>query len=188
MKIETTWNSGTFTLAHSADIPEEMIPIVLAFGVRQIVQRNSKHDKVLGAFTTDRALAHKPKGDGPWRKKDWTRGSVEYTDALARQLEGVYSKIKLSEDEDGEAVELPITTVASRYDGAIKAEPKFAREKKKFAEKESSEAGLEAWLKSFVGYTGATHGEDGEYSTEALAATKIKIDAFLEAALKAGGG
>ncbi len=179
MKIETTWNSGTFTLAHSAEVEEALLPTLAAFGLRYLVQRNSGHDKALGAFTTDKSLADKPKGDGPWRRKDWKRSTVEYTDALARKLEGVYAKAKLSEDEDGEAVELPVTTVASRYDGAAKAEPKFAREKKKFAEKESTAAGLEAWLKAFAGYTGATHGEDGEYAVEALAAAKAAIDKFL---------
>jgi hypothetical protein len=69
--------------------------------------------------------------------------------------------------------------VVDSYDGAEAKAPKFAREKKKFAEKESTAAGLEAWLKAFAGYTGATHGDDGEYSVEALAAAKAAIDKFL---------
>lgn len=82
----------------------------------------------------------------------------------------------------GEDVGLPggitVGITVTRYEHGATAEPKYAREKKKLGEKESAGT-LEKWLADFCGYTGDTHGDDGEYHRDALASAKKAIDAFL---------
>lgn len=166
MKIDKEWNLGNFTIALTAEVNEEVANKLKSLGLLYLGQRNSEVDKILGGF--------EKKGDKNVRKVGWKRGDVEYTDALATALAKSFASLKLDD-----AVNIPCEAIVVRYDGAAKAEPKFAREKKKFVEKESTAEGLAAWLAKFAGYTGATHGDDGEYSVDALAAAKAAIDKFL---------
>lgn len=185
MKVNTEWNSGTFSLTHEAEVSDAQLPILAAFGLRYLVQRNRDHDVILGAFTTDKGEAKgEAKGKGPWRRKDWKRNGVAYSTTLAEALKQSYSEVVLSEDEAGAAEKLSVRTHVWQYDGP-QGGAKYVREKAKMAEKESSEEGLEVFMKRFADYVGPTHDEAGEdYAPAALAALKVAIDKFLSEKMK----
>lgn len=165
MKIETSWNLGNFSVALEAEADEVMAKKLQGLGLLYLGQRVSKVDKVLGGF--------EKKGDKQVRRVGWKRADCEYAKALESALAAAFSELELPDDS-----KLACTAVIGEY-VPTKVEPKFQREKLKFAEKESTEEGLEAWLKRFAGYTGPTHGEDKEYAVEALQAAKKAIDEFL---------
>lgn len=166
MKIETKWNLGNFTVALEAEADGVVLAKLQSLGLLYLGQRNSGVDKILGGF--------EKKGDKQVRKVGWKRTDIPFTVELAKALSESFELMEVLEN-----VPIESRVVVTEYDGPDKAEPKFAREKKKFAEKESTPAGLEAWLKSFCGYAGPTHGEDKEYAVEALVAAKAAIDKFL---------
>lgn len=166
MNVSTKWNLGNFTIALGAEVNDEQYAILATRGLLHSGQRVSKIDKVLGGF--------EKKGDKEVRRKDWKRTDADYSDALRDKLQALFESLEIADD-----VKIPCDVSIVQYDGAQSAEPKYAREKKKFAEKESTPAGLDAWLKSFVKYDGPSHGEDGEYAVEALSAAKAAIDKFL---------
>ncbi len=167
MKAETKWNLGNFTVALSTEATPEVDTVLRNLGLLYVGQRVSEVDKILGGF--------EKKGDKNVRIAGWKRADVDYTDSLRTALSAAFQELTLPDSEK----KIECDVLVSRYDGPAKAEPKYAREKKKFAEKESTEAGLEAWLESFCGYTGETHGADGEYAVEALQSAKAAIDEFL---------
>lgn len=168
MKIETKWNLGNFTVSLTADVKPEMDQKLANLGLLYLGQRVSEVDKILGGF--------EKKGDKMVRKEKWKRADVEYSEALKHALNAAFTELTLPDE-----TKLECDVVIGQY-VPTKSEPKFQREKLKFAEKESSPAGLDAWLKSFVGYEGPSHTEDGEsYSPEALAAAKLAIDKFIAA-------
>lgn len=170
MKIETKWNLGNFTVSLLAEANEAVDQTLRNLGLLYLGQRVSKVDRILGGF--------EKKGDKFVRKEKWKRTDTEYTPELAKALAEVFGTLEVPMGDETEAL-LACAVEVTAYT-PTKSEPKFQREKLKFAEKESSEKGLEAWLKDFCGYTGATHTEDGEgYATEALATAKLAIDKFI---------
>ncbi len=166
MKAETKWNLGNFTVSLETEATPEIDQSLRNLGLLYLGQRVSKVDRILGGF--------KKEGEKFVRKAGWKRTDTDYTPDLAASLAEAFASLEVSE-----GVVLECLSEVTRYDGPAKAEPKYAREKKKFAEKESTSEGLEAWLKKFAGYEGATHGEDGEYAVEALQSAKAAIDEFL---------
>lgn len=166
MKVNTKWNLGNFSVALSSEVDANVLGTLESFGLLYLGQRNSEVDKVLGAF--EKGADGKSK-----RKAGWKRMDVDYSATLAEALAKTFGELKVDD-----ATTLECDVVITQY-VPTKVEPKFQREKLKFAEKESTEEGLEAWLGRFARYAGPTHGEDKEYAVEALAAAKRAIDEFL---------
>lgn len=169
MKIETNWNLGNFSVALEANADEATAAKLQSLGLLYLGQRVSKVDKVLGGF--------EKKGDKQVRRVGWKRADCGYAKGLESELAAAFAELELPDE-----TKLVCTAVIGEY-VPTKSEPKFQREKLKFAEKESTPEGLDGWLKRFAGYVGATHTEDGEsYSPEALQAAKLAIDKFLATA------
>lgn len=74
----------------------------------------------------------------------------------------------------------------TEYVGGEPAALKYKAEREKASAHESA-GDLEAWLAAKVGFTGETHGADGEFSREMLHAIKVKVDEIAKAAAKAAG-
>lgn len=164
--ITTKWNSGNFSLSHSAEVDDATMELLAAQGLLWFAQRNREHDKVLGAF-------HAVNGKQV-RIKDWKRGDVDYSTADGAKLKAVYGSFDVSD-----TVKLPIVTEVGEYVRDV-AEPKYAAAKAAMARHESADD-LEAWLEGKIGFKGEPHGADGEYNVEALKA----IDGFVKAQLAA---
>lgn len=154
MMIKASWNSGNFTLAHTAEVDDVGLAALAEKGLLWHAQRNGEHDKALGSMETV---------DGrEKRKTGWKRGDVGYSASGASALVTAYAELG-----DLEAVETVVTEYV-REEGA-----KFVDEKAGMLKHESA-GDLEAWLKTSCGYSGATHGEDGEYSVDALRAVRVR--------------
>jgi len=102
MKITHDWNSGNFTLSHSADITQEQLVTLASKGLLWHMQRNRKHDEILGAFETVNGKSK--------RKAGWKRNDVAYDSALASKLKESYSRLEIA---DG--VFVPIETAIEEY-------------------------------------------------------------------------
>lgn len=175
MQANTKWNSGNFTLTHSAEIPEAMIPAVLSIGILWLAQRNREHDVVLGAF-------EKVNGKNK-RKAGFKRGDVAFTPALALALKAGYEDNFVV--ENGEAkLKLDVQTFVEEYVRDT-AEAKFAFEREVATARESlPQAEFDKWLEGIRAYGefADTHTADGEdYSKEFLLAIRNKINAIKRA-------
>lgn len=160
MKIATKWNSGNFTLAHSAEVTEEQVPVLASLGLLYLAQRNREHDEVLGAYE---------KVDGKKKRKaGWKRNDVAYGATLAERLAATYAEFKL----DGDEV-LDVDTVVTEYIRDT-VESKFTDERAVAEARESlPEAEFEKWLRGTLGFKGETHTADGDdYSREFLLAIR----------------
>lgn len=80
------------------------------------------------------------------------------------------------------AAEVAVT----EYVGGEASEVKFKAEKAKASEHESK-GDLEQWLAEKIGFTGETHGADGEFARPMLQAIKDKVAALVKAATAAAG-
>jgi len=159
--IKTEWNLGNFTVALSADVDDGQLRYLASKGLLWLGQRQSKVDKTLGGYNGDKRI------------KGFKRSEVSYTPTLAKGLTADFETLEV-EDE----ITLTPSVVVTEYVRET-AEPKYKREKE-VAGRHESKGDLEEWLADKVGYTGDTHGEDGEYSVEMLS----KLKAFLDEALK----
>jgi len=170
MKITHDWNSGNFTLSHSADITQEQLVTLASKGLLWHMQRNRKHDEILGAFETVNGKSK--------RKAGWKRNDVAYDSALASKLKESYSRLEIA---DG--VFVPIETAIEEY--TREAATLVYRDARNLLERKESDpaiADLGEWLKDFCGYAGATHTEDGEdYAQAALVAVNGEIKKRLAA-------
>ena len=178
MKIETKWACGNFLVAMAVDLPglpslssehegDAKVIALLEGGIRQIGQRNSDVDKILGAFTKG--------ADGKSKRiTGWKRGEVPYTKALADKLQGSFLTLEYAED-----MPLNASVEVTEYVPTT-AEPKY-KEEMEIVGRHESAGDLDTWLKTTVGYAGESHGEDGEYEPAMLASVK----AFKIARLKA---
>ncbi len=166
--VNVSWNCGNFTVALATSVSADQFKILATRGLLHSGQRVSEIDKVLGGF--EKGADGKSK-----RKAGWKRTDADYSDALRERLAECFATLEIAED-----VKIPCTVSVVKYEGSG-TEVKSAREKKKFAQWESEPMGLEAKLKAFAGYTGDTHGADGEYEPAALAAAKVAIDKAMAA-------
>lgn len=80
----------------------------------------------------------------------------------------------------------PAEVAVTEYVGGEPAALKYKAEREKASAHESA-GDLEEWLEAKVGFTGETHGADGEFSREMLHAIKVKVDEIAKAAAKAAG-
>lgn len=160
MKISTQWNSGNFSLSHSAEVAEEQIPALASLGLLYLAQRNREHDEILGAYET---VGGKKK-----RKAGFKRNDVAYNATLASKLAESYAEFKLDE---GETLDVDTTVVEYIRDTV---ESKFTDERAVAAARESlPNAEYEKWLRGTLGFKGETHTPDGEdYSREFLLAIR----------------
>lgn len=175
MKIETKWNIGKagvgFGVTARAEVSDTDAEVLKQLGFKYLLQRVTSVDDVLGGYTKG--------ADGKrTRVAGFKRGNVPFGEATAKALAEVLSEVHFPDSTKEKPHTLKAEVQVALAEGES-AGPAYAREKKKFAEKESTEAGLAAWLESFCGYTGESHGADGEYAVEALAAAKRAIDEFL---------
>lgn len=165
MKANTQVTIGNFAVDIEADADAQMLANL---GLRWIVQRQTTIDKTLGAFFKGADGKEK-------RKSGWKRTDVEFTPAMAEKLQTVLESLALPDSEDKLAA-LPNVTEYVRE----APEKKFVDAKAAMARHESAND-IEAWLAG-LGYTGPTHGEDGEYAVEALRIVDAKIAEMLRAA------
>lgn len=169
--INTAWNLGNFTVGLVADVSDEIRDRLSNLGLKYLGLRNTEIDKILGGFET---IGGKQK-----RRKDWKRNEVEYSDVLAAALAKSFESLELPV-LDGEENAPKIATVAEvvkyeRETAAIKY-----RDAKAVLVRHESANDLEAWAKAKFGFAGDTHGEDGEYSGELLAATHTFLKTLLQ--------
>lgn len=163
--IKTEWNLGNFTVALSAEVDDSQLRYLASKGLLWLGQRQSKVDKTLGGYNGDKRI------------KGFKRSEVSYTPTLAKGLTADFETLEV-EDE----ISLTPSVVVTEYIRET-AEPKYKREKE-VAGRHESKGDLEEWLADKVGYTGDTHGEDGEYSTEMLSKLKTFLDAALAKAMR----
>ncbi len=192
--VNTAWNMGSFSLALSVNVDADTIAKLADCGLRYLGQRVTEVDKILGAFTTDRSLAKNPKGKGPWRKKEWSRGAVGYTPELANKLKEAFTTLSFPKAE-GEEEETPLPGVSVVIGQYEKEVPKYEAEREVLSRHESAkgdatapaaEQELSVWLKGIIKYDGPTHTEDGEdYAIGALAAVKAYVDEIKRKATQA---
>lgn len=172
MQIDTKWNSGNFSLAHSAEVSEAQLPQLASLGLLYLAQRNRKHDETLGAFE---------KKDGKnVRKAGWKRGDVEFTPALASGLTVAYGyNFKLADGDKEVALEV-LTDVTEYVRDTV--ESKFTFEKEIATARESlPQAEFDKWVTGIreYGQFADTHTEDGEdFSKEFLIAIRNKVNAI----------
>jgi hypothetical protein len=172
--IEVESTVGNFLVRCKAEVTDNQFAYFASKGLLWAMQRQSEVDKVLGAFTTDISLAHfTAKGKGPWRKKDWTRNSVDYSADKAGKLQAVFANLAMPDDLPA----LATTAEVLEYIRDV-AESKY-RDEKAIMSKHESKGDLEEWLAERIGYTAETHGEDGEFSVKALGAIRAYIKAEL---------
>ena len=167
MKITHTWNSGNFTLAHSAEVNEKQLEMLASKGLLWFAQRNGKHDMVLGAFEE---VNEKMK-----RKAGWKRGDVGYSEERAMRLRDAYGEFEIEKD-----VKLQVVTEVGEY--TKEAAALVYRDARTRVEAHESAGDLEKWLKEKCGYGGNTHTDDGEdFSQAMLIAVDKAVKAFLKA-------
>lgn len=166
MKLNTVWNCGNFTLEHVAEVGDKLRDVLAGIGLRSVCQRNPEIDKVLGGFETV--------GGKSVRRKAYKRGDVAFSPGLAARLAASFFHIR------AEGIELDVATQARLY-VPTDSDPKFSEEREIMARHESKsgdasapgpEQELAVWLGATVGFEGSSHGEDGEFSLEALAAVR----------------
>jgi hypothetical protein len=167
MKVAHDWNSGNFSLSHSAEVTEEQYAILANKGLLWFMQRNREHDKILGAFEM---VGGKEK-----RKAGWKRQDIAYDAKLAEKLEGIYSS---AEVESGN--EISIDTVISENLREGK-EIAYAEEKKVAAQRESlPEKEWEKWVEGIRAYGAFEDTHDGEdWSLDFLRAMNAKKKALM---------
>ena len=176
MKATVQWNIGKagigFGVNAEAEIPEADVPVVLGLGLKYLLQRVSKVDDIFGGY----ALV-----DGKRvRRTGYKRSDVPFDTALTASLSEAFATLEFPDStKETPHVLRGVQTTFALAEGKA-GEPVYARERKKFAEKESTEEGLDGWLERFAGYVGPTHGDDGEYAPAALQAAKVAIDRFLK--------
>ncbi len=160
-QIKTEWTLGNFTVALSAEVTEKQLTYLASKGLLWLGQRQSKVDRTLGGYSGDKRI------------KGFKRSEVSFTPTLAERLKADFETLEVED-------EITLTPMVSVGEYVREtAEPKYKREKE-VALRHESKGDLEEWLEAKVGYTGDTHGEDGEYSTEMLSHLKV----FLDEALK----
>lgn len=177
MQMQTKWACGNFTIDLSVVVPDESLSAkskaLVAYGIRQIGQRNSEVDKILGAFkvgTDGKAV----------RIKDWKRNEVPFSPDLAAKLKTSFEGLKYDEiTDDGEFAEVSLgaTATVTEYVSKTK-EVKFESETAAMLRHESK-GDLEVWLKDVIGFAGDSHGADGEYNVEALKAIRVYAKTML---------
>jgi hypothetical protein len=170
IKITHDWNSGNFSLSHSAEVTQEQLVTLASKGLLWHAQRNRKHDEVLGAFHTV---------DGKQKRKDkWKRNDVVFAGDMADRLADVYREFEIAEGE-----KLRIDTIVGEYTRETAA--LVYRDARNLLERKESDpkiADLQSWLAEFCGYTGPTHTEDeSDYAQAALVAVNAEIKRRLAA-------
>jgi hypothetical protein len=183
-KIETKWACGNFLIGMAVSfdalgLPEladfagdSLVVVLLENGIRQIGQRNSEVDKILGAFSKDA-------NGKDVRRKEFKRNLVPYSAELAEKLKESFSKLQYAENA-------PLNAEVSVVEYVPTAgEPKFAGEKAAMARHESmsgdvnspsKEQELSVWMKSTIGYDGPIWTEDEEdYHPAALMAVRAFV-------------
>jgi hypothetical protein len=165
-QIKTEWNLGNFTVALSAEVDDGGLKYLASKGLLWLGQRQSQVDKTLGGYSGDKRI------------KGFKRGEVEFTPTLAKNLEADFADLEVKDE-----FQVSPTVMVTEYIRET-AEPKYKREKE-VALRHESKGDLEEWLKDKVGYTGDTHGEDGEYNTEMLRELKVFLDDAMAKAMAA---
>ncbi len=162
MKTQTSWTMGNFTVSLKAELNEQATAKAVEKGLLWAGQRKSGLDDTLSGVD-----AKKRKAQG------FKRDSVAYSQAMAERLKALFSTVEL---DDNVVVETEVTV--GEYVPTT-ADSKFVKETEVMSRHESK-GDLEEWLKSTVGYSGDTHGEDGEYSKEALGAIRAYAKRLLD--------
>lgn len=169
MKTTTAWNCGNFTLTHGADVSDDIVPALVEVGLLHLMQRNAGIDKALGIV--------KMVSGKPVRSKT-KRVDVPFSDDIAQALADVLQSftVKIGEIESKVAV----ATGVSRYDRDAASVYKFSEERK-IASAIESETDADAlpkltriWAAVGKPADSPTHGEDGEFSPEYLAAIRAR--------------
>lgn len=161
--VKAQWNSGNFSLKHEAEVTDEQYAVLADRGLLWEMQRNREHDIVIGTY----------KKVGKKRVKVCTRIEVPYSDDLAVKLNAVYGAAEIAE-----GMSIAINTVITEYQRETAA--LMYRDAKAVLVRHESANDLEAWAKAKFGFAGETHGEDGEYSPELLAATHAFLKTLLQ--------
>lgn len=178
MQIDTKWNSGNFTLEHSAEVSEKQMPALASLGLLYLAQRNRKHDEVLGAFT-------KVNGKNK-RKEGWKRSEVAFAPELAKSLVAAYGDNFVLAEGEGE-VKLETVTIAEEYIRDT-ADSKFTEERAIAEARESlPNEQFDKWVEGIKAYGKfeSTHTADGEdYSKEFLSAIRARKLEVTRASLK----
>lgn len=171
--IETKWALGNFsvTLTHEPQ-SQEALETLAALGLRFLGQRNSAVDKILGGFRAGK--------DGKQERiAGWKRTDVAFDGKLADALAESFSRLALPDSE----LTLAASAKVEEYQRES-AERVYKDARAKLAARESK-AGFEEWCVSALGYTGETHGTDGEFALELVKALDAKLKAAAKAAMDA---
>jgi hypothetical protein len=154
MKLEAKWNLGNFGVRISKDVTETELEELAQVGLLHNAQRAKGIDEALGIIS---------KVNGKNVRSKLTRIDIPYSPAIAEKLKAVLDVIG-----EAELVEYQREAASLKY-----------RDAKEIAGRHESKGDLEEWLLDKVGFAGDTHGEDGEFSQEMLAA----VHGFAKAAL-----
>lgn len=169
MKIQETSQVGNFLVGVTVEVAGEFdkpAQAILAKGVRWLMQRKGGVDELLGGMVPGTAKSGKPR---MVRREKWTRNDTPYGDLLAQKLQMHFATLEYPGEDEMAAVVCAEVSV-TEYIRDV-AESKF-NDERVIASNHESKNDLEEWLEKTVGYTGATHGEDGEFEVGMLRAIR----------------
>lgn len=157
-KVTTESTLGNYKAIVSVEADENLQGILLPLGLKYVLQRQQSIDTTLGAF---QMVNGKRK-----RKESWRRNDVIYTALLGERLQAALSTLAMPDSEIPLAVDVDVLEYIRDV-----AESKFTEERALMTRHESAND-LEEWLESKVKFLGDTHGDDGEFSIDALKAVR----------------
>lgn len=164
-KIESTIDSGNFTMTFKGEVKEEMRDALVADGLRYRVERDvlsAVYLKLIGVPGKSGKLVM-PKGKGVRKGLEFSpETALKFAEAaegaLGKYLNGAMASVGLYVSE----------TKQPQYELAVKA-----------LERHESLGDIETWLANVVGYDGETHGEDGEFHPDAIKAVWVYANSKL---------
>ena len=156
-KVTTEWNLGNFTVALSADVTDDAFAKFANRGALHLGQRNSEVDVILGIVTVDEK--------GKKVRSKITRTDVPYSPTLAEKLAASFARMEVA---DGVPIDFDVRVTAYDREDSVSKEARDMALRS--LNKHESAGDLEEWLASAAKYTGDTHGADGEFHPEAIAA------------------
>lgn len=157
MKVTIEYSTGNFTLAISGNVDTQGIeakpPLsdVIESGIRYTTEREV-------ASACYKAIV----GKGGKLPAKFKRDTLLFSGESAEKFKEV------AERELGKLMP-DVTVIVTENVGAVKADAIEA------LSRHESANDLESWLEKNIGYVGETHGDDGEFAPEAIAAVAVKI-------------
>lgn len=162
MKVKIEYSTGNFTLAIVGNVdgagnPGEPLATIITSGIRYVTERDV-------ASECYKSIA----GKGGKLPKGFKRDTLAFTPERATQFQTV-AQAALAKLMPDVAVEVSENVGTAKADALA------------LLELRESKPDFALWLEKNIGFTGETHGDDGEWTSEVVTAVAVRIKAVKDA-------